>query len=134
MKKTSVLIVAHGSRDKASLKQFRQLVALYRKKHPSWKIAYGYLELARPSLKEALAKMAKECDRVVLLPHFLFDAVHVKKDIPRVVSEVRSRFPKVKFKIARALGAHPSLLEVMENRVQETLGALSSGERRGEKA
>ncbi len=118
MKKVSVLIVGHGSRDESSNQEFEQVVERYRAMHPEWEIGYGYIELAKPSLAEILETMASQSDDLILLPLFLLAAGHVKNDIPLALSSIRSKYPHVKIQSARALGVHPALAELAYERVQ----------------
>src|ERR1039458_4434308 len=83
--KPVVLLVGHGSRDKAANLSFRKLVSLYRQRHPSWDIKFGFLEFSKPSLTSALERVLKINPKVRILPVFLFAARHWKKDIPALL-------------------------------------------------
>ena len=49
-----VLIVGHGSREAAANDEFEAFVAAYAERNPGFDVAYGYVELARPALVDAL--------------------------------------------------------------------------------
>src|SRR5580693_8079305 len=107
MNQPTVLIVGHGSRDTGANQEFEQLVARYQARHPELLLCYGYLELAQPSLAEALAALGPEPRQVTVLPLFLFAAGHVKKDVPRALAAARQNAPGVEFVVTGALGLHP---------------------------
>src|SRR5581483_4096184 len=114
-----VLIVGHGSRDAPANQEFEQLVAHYRVRRPELELRFGYLELADPSLGEALVDLPADCEEVVILPLFLFAAGHVKKDIPLALSVARRERPDIRFRVARELGVHPEMVELVLARGEE---------------
>ena len=118
---TGLLIVGHGSRDPQANAEFEALVAAYRAACPVVEVVHGYVELARPSLSDALHDLARRADSVVVLPLFLFAAGHVKNDIPLALSQARQEFPAVRFVAANALGVHPSLVEMAFERARTAL-------------
>ena len=118
---TGLLIVGHGSRDPSANVEFEAVVAAYRAAHPAIDVTHGYVELAKPSLAEALRDLAQRTDLVVVLPLFLFAAGHVKNDIPLALSQARQDFPSVRFTVANALGVHPNLVELAFERARAAL-------------
>ncbi|HWB12081.1 MAG TPA: CbiX/SirB N-terminal domain-containing protein [Pirellulales bacterium] len=125
-----VLVVGHGSRDAPANEEFEQLVARYQARRPELELRYGYVELARPSLAEALADLPAGCDEVAVLPLFLFAAGHVKNDIPLALSAARKQRPEVRFRAARALGVHPDMVELVLARAEEALSLGDADARR----
>ena len=118
---TGLLIVGHGSRDPSANVEFEAVVAAYRAAHPDIDVTHGYVELAKPSLAEALRDLAQRTDLLVVLPLFLFAAGHVKNDIPLALSQARQDFPSVRFTVANALGVHPNLVELAFERARAAL-------------
>jgi sirohydrochlorin ferrochelatase/(2Fe-2S) ferredoxin len=118
---TGLLIVGHGSRDPNANIEFESVVASYRATRPDLDVAYGYVELARPSLLTAIRDLAQRTDSVVVLPLFLFAAGHVKNDIPLALARARQDFPAVRFTAANALGVHPNLVELAFERARTAL-------------
>ena len=112
------LIVGHGSRDEAANKEFEDLVADFRTRYHDAEVAHCYVELARPFLSDALEYWAERASEVVVAPLFLFAAGHTKNDIPVAISGARVKYPHVRFRVARALGVHPSLIEIVNERCQ----------------
>src|SRR5258708_4496773 len=104
MPKPTVLIVGHGSPEGAANPQFKNLVRQYAIHKPQLKIAYGFLELARPSIREELDRLASFTTEIHLLPLFLFAAGHVNRDFPRIFKAFSAKHPHVKIKMTNILG------------------------------
>ncbi len=117
---TAILIVAHGSRDKSAQAEFKKLAGNYRRRHPGWKIAHAFLELAEPSIPQALESLAVSSDEMIVLPLFLFAAKHVRQHIPEILAAFRKNHPKVKVRLAKPLGADGKLLDILDQRLRLT--------------
>jgi sirohydrochlorin cobaltochelatase len=116
--KPMVLIISHGSREETANREFRRLVQKYRKRHPGWKIAHAFLELAKPSILEVLEILARKSDEILVLPLFLFSAKHVKEHIPAILAAFRKEHPKTQLKLAEPLGSDPLLLDLLDQRLR----------------
>ncbi len=123
MERTGILIVGHGSRERASNEQFEELVDQVRKRRPGGDVRHAYVELAAPSLADGLAALANHNERVVVAPCFLFAAGHVKNDIPLALAAARRKFPAVRFTAGRVLGVHPAMVELAFQRASEVADA-----------
>lgn len=115
---TALLVVGHGSRDASANVELEALVASYAGAHPELDVGHGYVELAQPALLPALRRLAERADHVVALPLFLFAAGHVKNDLALALEQARREFPDTRFTAARALGVHPSLVELAFERAR----------------
>jgi len=119
--KKYVLIVSHGSRETSANREFKRLVQSYRKRHPSWEIRHAFLELASPSIPEALESLGgvAKSNPILVLPFFLFTARHVKRDIPAILKTFRKKNPRIKVKTGNPLGPDPKLLEILDQRLKQ---------------
>jgi sirohydrochlorin cobaltochelatase len=111
-----VVVIGHGSREPAANAELEALVAAWAESRPGRAVTIGYVELAQPTIAEALAAAAARHDRLVALPLFLFAAGHVKNDVPLALDLARTHHPATTFGAARALGVHPSLAELAWSR------------------
>ncbi len=118
---SGLLVVGHGSRDPGANAEFEALVGMYRAARPSFDVAYGYVELAEPTLTTALHDLARRSHDVTVLPLFLFAAGHVKNDIPLALSHARGEFPNTHFTAVPALGIHPKLVDLAFERMRSAL-------------
>ncbi len=105
--KTSLLLVAHGSRREASNEEVRALARRLRKAAGArfHSVSCAFLELAEPSIPEAIeACIAQGAEEVVVLPYFLSPGRHVSRDIPAQIERVRRRHAHVRIRLAPHLG------------------------------
>lgn len=105
--KTSLLLVAHGSRRSTSNDEVRQLAALMAEQAGSHyhSIHCAFLELAEPSIPEGIEQCIRDgAGEVIVLPYFLSAGRHVAEDIPAEVQGKQSEHPEVTVRIAPYLG------------------------------
>jgi len=70
-----------------------------------------FLEIARPSIPEALELAAASGARFVLVtPLMLFPGRHAREDIPRIVRETARKHRDIRFSVTKALAFHPKFL------------------------
>ncbi|MBT3789826.1 MAG: sirohydrochlorin chelatase [Alphaproteobacteria bacterium] len=121
-KATSILVCGHGSRDPAAIEEFTGVVGALRNLLPGVDIDHGFLELAAPSISEALESMYKRgCRNITALPGMLFAAAHVKEDIPEILSDFGKDHPDVEISLARELGLSDNLIEAASKRINSAL-------------
>src|SRR5260370_7722098 len=87
MTETAVLLCGHGSRDPEAVGEFELAAAALRPRLPEFDFATGYLEFARPNIRDGLALLAaRGARRILAIPGMLFAASHVKNDLPRTMT------------------------------------------------
>lgn len=129
--KPAVLFVGHGSRDPEGTQEFCRLVEQYRASEPHRRVEHGFLEFNSPSIAEAVAQCAARGARTVaVLPGMLMPGSHVKNDIPGAMHEARQKYPDVEFYYGRHLHLHAKILELCRLRIEQSLAASRSIERR----
>ena len=117
-----MLLVAHGSRREAANDEMRRLVKkLETMSHPFAGIACAFLEIAKPSIQEALQQfIVKDANAIVVLPCFLSAGRHVTADIPEQVEQVKNQYPDVQITVANYLGASEMMVELI---MRQALGS-----------
>jgi sirohydrochlorin cobaltochelatase len=121
-KTTSILVCGHGSRDPAAIEEFTGVVHTLRTLLPGIDIDHGFLELAAPSISEALEGMYQRgCRNITALPGMLFAAAHVKEDIPEILSAFVANHPDVEISLARELGLSDNLIEAASKRITSAM-------------
>jgi sirohydrochlorin cobaltochelatase len=123
--KTAVMICGHGSRDPEAVTEFERAAAGLKALLPETDVEFGYLEFARPVIREGFAKLAaRGAQRILALPGMLFAASHVKNDLPSEINSFSADFPQIEMRFGRELSIEPKLLKAAAARIEE-------GERRG---
>ncbi len=114
-----ILICGHGSRNKLALEEFKTLTKCIQKRFPLFKVEYGFLEFARPSLIDGLEKLKKSSvKRVIAIPAMLFAAGHVKNDIPSVLVSYANK-NGIEINYGRELGINNLMISAACERVKD---------------
>jgi sirohydrochlorin cobaltochelatase len=115
---TAVLLCGHGSRDPEAIREFELAAAALRARLPGFDFATGYLEFARPTIREGLALLAaRGARRILALPGMLFAASHVKNDLPWEMNSFIADNPDIDVRQGRDLGIDPKLLQAAAGRI-----------------
>jgi len=118
MTRSAVLLCGHGSRDPEAIAEFEQAAAALRPRLPEFDFATGYLEFARPTIRDGLALLAARGARQIFaIPGMLFAASHVKNDLPWETNSFIADHPDVDVRLARDLGIDPKLLRASADRI-----------------
>ncbi len=127
---SALLVVGHGTRDPEGVSQFVALVDRLRRRAPAPAVEGGLIELARPAVREAVtALVSAGHTRLVAAPLVLVAAGHAKGDIPAALLREQVRHPGVTYSYARPLGPHPTLLALLEQRLDAVLGDCDQRQR-----
>ena len=120
---TVLLGVAHGSRDGASQGVVEELLSAAGARL-GVRALPAYLDNAAPSIARAVAGLVKDgVDDIAVLPVLLNAAGHSKTDVAASVQRARIDHPGTTFRYGRPFGAHPAVVTVLEQRLQEVGGA-----------
>lgn len=120
----AVVLVDHGSRERAANLQLAAIAAAVARRLPGRKLATAHLSLARPTLPEAIdACVAAGAREIVVMPYFLAPGRHAKRDIPDLARAARARHPDVRIRMAKPLGVHAGLVVAVVARVREAARA-----------
>ncbi|HEX5691061.1 MAG TPA: CbiX/SirB N-terminal domain-containing protein, partial [Roseiflexaceae bacterium] len=116
----ALLLVAHGSRRRGSAAALVRLAERTRSLGIAPIVEVAFLEHARPSVGEALARCrAAGADEIVVLPYFLTYSVFVRETLPRMVAAAQASYPDVAVRLTKPLGNHPALAQLLLKRAVE---------------
>jgi sirohydrochlorin cobaltochelatase len=129
--KLGVMLCGHGSRDEDAVTEFALLARLLQKLIPDLPVEYGYLEFARPILRDGLDRLrAHGVTRALAVPGMLFAAGHAKNDIPSVLNTYAASNPGFRIDYGKDLGLDPKMLRAAADRIEEAIaGAKGKAER-----
>jgi sirohydrochlorin cobaltochelatase len=118
MTETAVLLCGHGSRDPEAIEEFELAAAALRPRLPGFDFATGYLEFARPTIRDGLALLvAGGARRILAIPGMLFAASHVKNDLPWEMNSFIADNPDIDVRLGRDLGIDSKLLQAAADRI-----------------
>ncbi|UIJ71503.1 sirohydrochlorin chelatase [Aurantimonas sp. HBX-1] len=127
----ALMLCGHGSRDQAAMVEFGGLADKLRTRLPDWSVEHGYLEFAKPVIRDGLDKLkASGASTVLALPGMLFAAGHAKNDIPSVLNTYAAA-NGLRIEYGRELGVDLKMIRAAGERIKECLRA--DGWRDGEK-
>ncbi len=119
MGKIGVMVCGHGSRDPEAIAEFAAVAAGIARRLPQYPVASGFLEFARPVIRDGLdALRGQGVSRILAVPGMLFAAGHVKDDIPSVLNTWQARHG-IRVDYGRDLGLDPKLLRAAGRRIEE---------------
>ena len=123
----SILVVGHGTRNPSGALQLLDLVRQMQIKAPAANIFGCFLELAEPSIEQAMERLSEQgIKKTLVVPVLLFTAGHALQDIPEAVAQAGKRFGIEVIGQTGSLGTHPSVLELSQIRYAEII-ALENG-------
>ncbi|MBV9687551.1 MAG: sirohydrochlorin chelatase [Alphaproteobacteria bacterium] len=113
-----MLLCGHGSRDPEAIEEFELAAAALRPRLTGFDFATGYLEFARPTIRDGLALLAaRGARRLLAIPGMLFAASHVKNDLPWEINSFIAENPGIDVRLGRDLGIDPKLLQTAADRI-----------------
>ncbi len=120
MSETAVMVCGHGSRDDGAIREFEKLVAALKTRLAGHDVETGYLEFARPIIRDGLDALKRRgARRIVAVPGMLFAAAHVKNDLPWEINSFAAANPEIEVRFGRELSIEPKLLRAAADRIAE---------------
>ncbi|QGU00246.1 Sirohydrochlorin cobaltochelatase CbiX(small) [Candidatus Syntrophocurvum alkaliphilum] len=122
--KEGIILLGHGSRRKEANEEIRQITELFKKNNNDKVYETAFLSNAKPDMEEAAdILVSKGIEKIVMMPVFLVEGIHIKEDIPEVIEKLKNKYPNIEFLIAKHIGPHPSLVNIVQERIDEAAGS-----------
>ena len=120
--KTGVIVLAHGSKVRTGNEGLFKIVEMLRTMGKWDMVEAGFLQLAKPGLKEVVEDLTgRGANRVVIMPLLLFSGNHVLKDIPEEIDIERKKYPEVEFCYSKNIGADERIAMIAADRIEEAV-------------
>lgn len=116
---TGYVVFAHGSSIESANDAVRKVAAEMASRGALDIVEAAFLEGGQPSLAGALASMAGRVSHVVVVPYFLTLGLHLQRDLPRLIDEVKRTHPNVRIDVAPPLDQHPAMVDALLDRARE---------------
>ena len=109
MSSSAVILFAHGAREPEWAQPLEGIRD--RLRAAGTLVELAFLEFMPPSLEEAAARLAsKGIKTVIIVPLFLAQGAHLKRELPAMVEKIRKRHAKTEFRVTPALGEAPEIV------------------------
>jgi sirohydrochlorin cobaltochelatase len=111
--KPGLILLGHGSREPRWAEPFERLAARVRARAAA-EVRVAYLELNTPDLATAADELLGGGARSIhIVPVFLGEGGHVRRDLPVMVEALRQRHPEVRFFCTAAIGEDEAVIEAL---------------------
>ena len=110
-----ILIIAHGS-------TMEEVFAMVQNNLPDLIVEHAYMEYCDVNLEKGLDLLReKGVKEIVVVPYFLFDGMHIIKDIPEEISAYLENHKDMKISMGKTLGADKRIADVLCDRIKEVM-------------
>ena len=119
---TGIVIFAHGSSVETANEAVRAVSRNVAMAGGFPLASTAFLEIGKPDLPAAVEQMvAQGVSKIIVLPYFLTTGIHLKRDLPRIVSDILEVQQGISIAIAPPLDGHPALELILLDRAKEAL-------------
>jgi len=132
MKKSCLVLIAHGSRNPHWRGPFEAILKELRQEYGEDRVYLSFMEMSAPTLPEVVRELVEAGERQLrIMPIFMARGNHFDHDIPEQTAELMRRHPGVTIEILPPIGSHPRFAVMMSELVQDfvkTADASKSGQ------
>ncbi len=117
-----IILFAHGARDPDWARPFERLRASLTARNPAVPVSVAFLEFMQPDLAGAVAaSTATGATAVYVVPVFMAQGAHLKRDLPNLVAELGIRYPQVTFHLQPPVGESQAVLDAIAAHIDTSL-------------
>jgi len=116
---TGYIVFAHGSSIESANDAVRSVAAEMARRANLKDVIAAFLEAGKPDLHGAARELAaRGVQRVVVIPYFLTLGLHLQRDLPKLIEQVRRAIPGTEIEITPPLDGHPAMVEALLDRAR----------------
>jgi sirohydrochlorin ferrochelatase len=122
MPANAIIFFAHGSSVESANQAVRSVAADAARLAGIERYEVAFLEMTRPTLEDAAENLiADGIDRIAVVPYFLTLGIHLKRDLPALVSRISAARPGIQMTVTAPLDGHPGLAAVLADRARNAV-------------
>ncbi len=122
---TALVLFAHGARDPEWANPLRCVQAAIRQRAACMTVELAFLEFMAPNLHDcAAALVADGATKIVVMPMFIAQGGHLKREVPEMLGRLRSTWPEIQFSLGDAIGENEIVVQAMANAALEAAGKI----------
>ena len=113
-----ILVIAHGSRAKETEATLEAVLSMVKQKLPEIVVEYAFMEFSDRTVEKGVSALAADgVTEIKVVPYFLFMGIHLKEDIPDMVTECAAGFPGIKITMGEPLGVDERIADILVDRI-----------------
>ncbi|MFX4263615.1 precorrin-6A reductase [Pelotomaculum propionicicum] len=117
-----VVLLGHGSRLESANRGLKLVAKEMERRGQYLGVTPAFLQHAEPSLDKVFQELAESgAGRIVIMPLFLFEGVHITSDIPEEIETIQARYPHMQVVQSRFIGPDPLLAGICIHRIKDTI-------------
>jgi sirohydrochlorin ferrochelatase len=119
---TGYIVFAHGSSVESANEAVRVVANDMAGRGDLSHVVAAFLEGGKPDLNGAARELAAKpgIDRLVIVPYFLTLGLHLQRDLPRLVEDIRGALPGMEIEVTAPLDGHPAMAQALLDRARST--------------
>ncbi len=118
----AVALLGHGSRSPEASRDIDEVAAHLQRQGCFQRVEVCHMSLNKPTFAEVIDRCAADqVGTVVVLPYFLHAGVHLKEDIPALLSAKAKEHPSLKLILGGHLGFDQALVNLVKQRVFQAI-------------
>lgn len=119
-----IVLFGHGARDPQWAGPMQRCAERLRADAPAVAVTLAFMEFLSPGLDEAVAQLAEAgVTQVAVVPVFLAQGGHLKRDVPAQVAAVQARFPGLALRLQPAVGEDDRVIAAIAHVARAALSA-----------
>ncbi len=123
LEKKAVLLIGHGSRAAGANDSIYRIAEIVRRETSYPIVELGFMGLNPPSIGDGVETcIAQGATKIIVMPYFLHLGMHMQKDLPEMMGELRAKHPAVELLLGQHIGFHPKLAEIVIERINDLDG------------
>lgn len=120
---TALILFAHGARDPEWANPMRRVREVVLKQLPGQVVELAFLEFMNPTLADCVAtQVAAGARKIVVVPMFIAQGGHLKRELPEMLAHLRSTYPDVEFSLSGPVGEQEKVIQAMAASALEIAG------------
>jgi len=116
---TGYIVFAHGSSIESANDAVRVVAAKMATEGNLARVEAAFLEGGKPDLPGAMGAMASHVSRIVVVPYFLTLGLHLQRDLPKLIDQIKASHPDVEIEVTPPLDQHPALVSALVDRARD---------------
>jgi sirohydrochlorin ferrochelatase len=120
LKRKGYVVFGHGSSVESANDAVRAMAAELQRRQGGDAVQTAFLEAGKPDLAGAIDRLAGQgIEHVIVIPYFLTLGMHLQRDLPRLVEQIRAVHPGLEIQVTPPLDGHPALNDALLGRARE---------------